>query len=518
MNALARAFDELERELPRGSLDDDEQVELLKETYRARLTSLTEGGKRREGGSWLLHFDPHPGLRPSALNRCLILKTFTTVAQLTEQLSPHARVLQSCSYLADSKSKPGLLTALASIGVQRFAPAGQIMNGALGAPHDGRFALVELTRLVGDESPTESSGSSKPITGADLTAPTLPDLSDGYIFSSGGTTGNPKFAFFTTAEFARVGEMLARGLRAQGLKPGDRCANLFVAGNLWSSFLAVEKALGALGAVQLPIGGQAEPQLTLAYLERFKPRAVLGLPSLLVSLAKLSKESGRRLDIPVVCYAGEHLNAQGRALLAEAWGTRRCFSAGYASVDAGPIGYQCAFTKDREHHLFAGDVELEIVEGEAVVTSLVRKAMPVVKLRTGDHVEWSDNAQTCGCGSTDPRFILHGRCDGQINLWSCRIQLAELEAGLFEGGLRQPLFQVTIDDDTLSIAVEGAELTSGDEERILRALYEACKDVRLTQSFDFVRARMSVRGVADGALERVPRTGKVRAVLDRRKL
>ena len=549
MAALGSALDQAP--LSRGRLDEDEQVELLKERYRGRLTSLAETGRLLEGKSWLLHYDPTPGLRPSALNRSLILKSFTTVQHVVEQVAPYAKLLQSCAYLAFGGEKDSLLGALAACGVQRFAPVGSIMDGAIGAPHDGRFALMELTRLVGDEAGADvlsfvnetirnvpfyhklyggtaikSLAALKPISGADLCAEPLttsnallrPGTHGGYIFSSGGTTGKPKFVFFTGAEFQRVGEMLAVGYQAQGLRAGERCANLFVAGNLWSSFMAVERALAVAGAVQLPIGGMAEPQLILNYLKDFKPRIVFGLPSLLLQLAALSREQAAHIEVPVICYAGEHLSQMGRALLAEVWKTERCFSAGYASVDAGPIGYQCRHCADREHHLFAQDVHLEIINEEAVVTSMTRAVNPVIHLRTGDHVEWSP-AGLCACESSDPKFILHGRTDGQINIWSCRIQLEEIEAGLFGAGVREPIFQVVLADETLTVSIEGASaFSSQDAVRVREQVYHSCQDLKLTHSLAFTSQRLLIEGVAAGSIPRVARTGKVRSVVDTRKL
>lgn len=61
---------------------------------------------------------------------------------------------------------------------------------------------------------------------------------EGHVFSSGGTSGNPKYSFYSNKEFEQVAEMLAIGYQSQGLQPGDLCANLFAAGNMWSSFLA----------------------------------------------------------------------------------------------------------------------------------------------------------------------------------------------------------------------------------------------------------------------------------------
>jgi phenylacetate-coenzyme A ligase PaaK-like adenylate-forming protein len=548
MGAIGAALDRCE--LPRGRLDDDEEVTLLLERQRAQVSRLVSGGAALAGRDYLLHFERARGLRPSPLHRTLLLKSFRDLDDLDDQIAPFARNLQSCSYLATGSAREPLLARLASRGVTRFAPLGRVLEGAAGAPHDGRWPLAELVRWVADEHPRfdvlalareaaatvpfyeklyagatlGSPADLRPIAAGDLAEEALPGSRallragtyGGAIFSSGGTTGKPKFAFFTHEELAAVGRMLGKGLRLQGVRPGDLCANLFVAGNLWSSFLAVEHAIAAVGAVSLPIGGAADPAQTLQYLSDFAPRVVLGLPSLLVSLAghaKAAREAPPR--VPIVCYAGEHLNRQARALLGEVFRTERCFSAGYASVDAGPIGYQCPSCGDREHHLFEDQVHLAIVEGEAVVTSRVRTVMPIVHLRTGDHVEWSsEEGAACACGSRDRRFILHGRCDGQINLWASRIGVEEIEAGLAAAGIQAPLFQVTVDEDSLTIVIEGRSEVSG----AAQAVYERCKDLRATHPFSFVEPRLAVRAVEAGSLPRVARTGKIRTVVDRRRL
>jgi phenylacetate-coenzyme A ligase PaaK-like adenylate-forming protein len=544
---------------PRGTLDAEEQVEILKERFRGKLTSLTEGGHMRQGKDWLLHFDPSPGLRPSALNRTLVVKGFEDVADLCAQVRPYAGVLQSCGYLATGSERDPLLRALAGVGVQRFNTIGHVLDALDGAPHDGRFSLAELTRWVGDETVASvidlvndaidhvpfyrrlyagkhvaATSEFIPIDGSILASESLVHSSallrherrEGYIFSSGGTSGQPKYCFYQTAEFNRGAGMLAKGLARQGIEPGDVCANLFVAGNLWSSFMAIERALALCGAVQLPIGGMVDPKAIMAWLREFRPKVALGVPSRLIDLAGETRKAGIELDIPVVCYAGEHLNGQARNLLAAAWKTQRFFSAGYATVDAGAIGYQCRHCEDREHHLLSEYVHMEIVDGEAVVTSKLRRMMPILHLRTGDHVEWKRTAGVCACGSSEPTFVLHGRVDGQINIWASRIQLGDIDAGLHASGVSSPVYQVVIEegtrDDTqaewMTIRIEGEPLAAGEIDRVKRGIYEKCKSLMSVHPFSHVEEHLRFVFEPEGAIERITRTGKVRTVVDKRRI
>ena len=554
MEAIGAGLDSFP--LPRGRLTRDEHAEILKERFRGRLTSLCEGGHELAGQGYYLHHDPHPGLRPSPLNRTLVLKSYRDLDDLVSQLAPFAFYLQSVGYLAGGDLRERLLDRLGAIGITRFAPVGSMMDGMIGAPHDGQFGLSQLVRFVSDEAPFHPVAfvndaidtvpyyrdlrAGRHIRTLDemgfLTARELTELSpgkseallregevrSGFLFASGGTTGQPKFTHYAYREFQDLTRALARSYTARGLARGEVVANLFVAGNMWSSFVVIERCLEHLGALQLPIGGTADADLVLSYLRQFRPKAVFGLPSLVVDVANRAIDRGVKLEIPWVFYAGEHLNRGARGLLADVFGTRGFYSAGYASVDAGFIGYQCAVCEGSEHHLFTADVHLEIVDGEAVVTSRIRRSMPIVRYRTGDRVDWIEGP--CACGSPDRRFSLLGRCDSQINIWSCRVHLAQIEAALAALGVRAPIFQVELGPgtvegrpvETLTLTIERRGADPVDVEAVRRAIFDHCLDLKTTLPFEEVRPRIDVRVVGENAIARVERTGKVRPVVDRR--
>lgn len=61
-------------------------------------------------------------------------------------------------------------------------------------------------------------------------------VTDGVVFKTGGTTSKPKATAYSQSELLRTSTQLGAGLVAAGLRPGDRVANLFYAGELWGSF------------------------------------------------------------------------------------------------------------------------------------------------------------------------------------------------------------------------------------------------------------------------------------------
>jgi phenylacetate-CoA ligase len=520
-DALLEALDAAFAGAPaRGTIDDDEATEILKERYRGLYSELMDGGRVAAGDQHLLHLEANRSPKPSPLHRSLIVKRFRDVAELRGLLEPFSYYLQSCGYLVHEDEKAAFLDELCTTGIKRFAPIGTVTWGMEGAPHDGRFVLRELVNFIGDElravdydeatGPLHDSGTLK----AAFARTPHPR---GYIFSSGGTTGEPKFVHFSYEEFDYMSDLLAANLRAQGVAPGMTVANLFVAGNLWSSFLCLDKALEKIGAVQLPIGGLCAPENILTYLKKFRPDVVMGIPSMLVATAEFALVWGETLEVPLVFYAGEALSEARQEYLRKVWNTKTFGSAGYASVDAGVIGYQCDRCGPGEHHVFSDLIDLRIVDGEAVVTSLIRDTMPVANYRTGDRVEWID---ACACGRPDRRFRLLGRIDNTILIWSCRLPVSDIEQGLATYGVLT--YQVQVSEvveqpsvrEVLSIAYEAGH-GPVDHEAFLADLYRRLRDVKDT--IDFLTFRKNVVVAAVEAVPRNPRTGKVSTIVDRRR-
>ena len=347
-------------------------------------------------------------------------------------------------------------------------------------------------------------------------------VASGAIFSSGGTSMAPKYALYTPDEISRSTDMLAHGFRANGLKPGDTVINLFVAGHLWSAFLAVDEALRRCGVYVLPMGGGCPVEEIVSCIARFRPQVAFGLPSLLVGYARHCETAGIDLVVERIFYAGEHFNVAAREYLRRIWKTESFHSAGYAAVDVGPIGWQCAHCHGGEHHLFSADVHLEVIDEEAVVTSLLRRAMPVVRYRTGDRVEWVTDA--CPCGSRDPRFRLLGRVDNVINIWGCRVAYEDVERALLEAGLEAPALQLVVRErvepatppEQLLVRLERVSPAPGVIETFIRKLHRYSGDLAMALDVASLRQYVVIECLPPGTLPRIERTGKIRLIVDER--
>ncbi|MYW17858.1 phenylacetate--CoA ligase family protein, partial [Streptomyces sp. SID2955] len=107
-----------------------------------------------------------------------------------------------------------------------------------------------------------------------LTAP----LDEAVVFRSGGTTGSPKFSYYTRTEWREFTTAFGAGLVRAGLRPGHRVADLFYAGDLYASFTFVLDSLhhSPVANVRLPLGGAAPLESTVATLEEFAVQVVAG--------------------------------------------------------------------------------------------------------------------------------------------------------------------------------------------------------------------------------------------------
>ncbi|MEV6550349.1 AMP-binding protein [Streptomyces sp. NPDC051597] len=231
-------------------------------------------------------------------------------------------------------------------------------------------------------------------------------LSEATVYKTGGTTGAPKFSVYTRDEWRTFVTVFGQGLVDTGLRPGHRVADLFYAGELYASFLFLLDSLAhaPVDNVRLPIGGAAPLESTVATLREFAAQVLTGTTTTLCRLAEHVLAAELRLDaVELVLFGGEALFADQRRLLAAAFPNAAIRSVGYASVDAGLLGRPVPGPDPRVHRAFTPHSVVEILDdttgepvtepgrpGRAVVTSLFRRLMPVIRYPAGDRAEWTD--------------------------------------------------------------------------------------------------------------------------------
>lgn len=166
-------------------------------------------------------------------------------------------------------------------------------------------------------------------------------LIDGIISKTGGTTGNGRYIALSQIELQQTAVQLASGLLAAGAKSDDIVANMFYAGELWSSFLL--HALSIMSCpillVQIPIGGLGSPEMNEQLLRDRKVTTVTSTVTGVIRLADYMIPQGRTLPlIRSVMLDGEAMHPGQRDKLSRILPNATFRGCIYGLMDAGVIG------------------------------------------------------------------------------------------------------------------------------------------------------------------------------------
>lgn len=572
-------FARLAAELPPGKLSPDEQVEITRARQLARVDAAMGEGSYESSAPetcWTVIYEKDPVYRVSPLNRVLYVKTVETIEEVRDRLLPLRGYIQTVG-VGGSIERKKVLETLAPAGIARVVKLGKMLEEANGSPHDGIYPMMSLVNWVPiEEKPSQLDRLSELVDHARTRSPfygrhfkgvprivsledfakvpflekhhvlenTPPDSADlltskvqrGIYFASGGSTGQPKYIFYDQHEYDHTCRMLAFTLEAAGLNEKDVIANLFIAGNLWSSWLSVEKAISYTKAISVPVGSNLPLENILQYLEDFKVTAIIGLPSFLVKLAEYVKAAPAKykLCIRKIFYGGEYVGLEMVKFFKGVFPGVDVRSAGYATADAGVVGFQCPVCVKGQHHLFAFSQFIEFVDqdtlapikkgavGELVVTCLSKKHMPVIRYRVGDLGRWLD--KPCACGRREPLFEILGRCDDRIHVGGAHLFVNDIQNALGRVPDLSFNFQAVIGKkghkDTLAIRVEvkdpAALARSGELADLLwREIERHCEDLHESVRMGWLD-KPGIEVLKPGAIERIQRTGKIRKVIDKR--
>lgn len=228
-----------------------------------------------------------------------------------------------------------------------------------------------------------------------------------------GTTGHPKRLAFTAKDLARTRDFFAVGM-ARLVQPGQRLAVLLPGAQRPHSVADLLRQALEPGGVEVlsppPECLEAGQEACLAEnLLRADPHCLVALPAQLARLPDFLPEGLPRLA--GILSSGEPLPPETAAKIRVFWKCELLDHYGLTET-----GYGCAVECPAHNgrHLRALDVLVEIVdtahgrvlpwgeEGEVVVTTLNREAMPLIRYRTGDVASLLPGP--CACGSPLPRL------------------------------------------------------------------------------------------------------------------
>lgn len=246
---------------------------------------------------------------------------------------------------------------------------------------------------------------------------------DTVSFRTSGTTGAPLVMYHTHEAHAVLWAAMDRFWRASGVRWGDRrlsfTGNRVVPGESPRSFSRLDRANARLMMSVYHLGTRTVDAY-LDEMERFGPAFVDGYPSALLVCARRLLETGRELRVTACFPTAETLSDDDRATLQAGFRTRVYNQ--YGSAEGAALVTECPAGS---LHVNPEIGVVEVVredgtpaapgeEGWLVLTTLLNRAMPLVRYRIGDLARAGEPGP-CACGREMPRISgLSGRQDDVV--------------------------------------------------------------------------------------------------------
>jgi phenylacetate-CoA ligase len=216
------------------------------------------------------------------------------------------------------------------------------------------------------------------------------------IHASSGTTGKPTVVGYSKPDIDVWATVMARSLRAAGVRAGD-IVHVAYGYGLFTGGLGAHYGAERLGCTVIPMsGGQTEKQVQL--ITDFKPSVIMVTPSYCLALAEEMQRQGidpRRTSLRVGVFGAEPWTNEMRGEIEERMGIDAVDIYGLSEIIGPGVGCECIETKDGptiwEDHFYpeiidpqSGEVLPDGEKGELVFTSLTKEAMPMIRYRTRD--------------------------------------------------------------------------------------------------------------------------------------
>ncbi len=266
------------------------------------------------------------------------------------------------------------------------------------------------------------------------------------IHASSGTTGKPTVVGYTLQDIDHWANLVARSLRAAGVRRGDMVHVAYGYG-LFTGGLGAHYGAERLGCTVVPMsGGQTEKQVQL--IRDFKPDAIMVTPSYMQVICEEFRRQGldpREMSVRVGIFGAEPWTEAMRRDLSQGANLDAVDIYGLSEVMGPGVASECVETQDGpviwEDHFYpeiidpdTGAVLPDGAEGELVFTSLTKQAFPVIRYRTRDLTRLlpptARSMRRMGkiVGRSDDMLIIRG-----VNLFPTQIEEIVLAHGALGG-------------------------------------------------------------------------------------
>jgi len=341
------------------------------------------------------------------------------------------------------------------------------------------------------------------------------------VHASSGTTGKPTVVGYTQGDIDHWAELVARSLRAAGVRKGDMVHVAYGYG-LFTGGLGAHYGAERLGCTVVPMsGGQTEKQVQL--ITDFKPDAIMVTPSYMQVICEEFRRQGldpREMSVRVGIFGAEPWTEAMRRDIQQGANIDAVDIYGLSEVMGPGVASECVETQDGpviwEDHFYPEIIDPETgavlpdgQEGELVFTTLTKQAFPVIRYRTRDLTRLlpptARSMRRIGkiVGRSDDMLIIRG-----VNLFPTQIEEIVLAHGALGGQYQLVVTRKGLLDEVEVLCELLPAQAAADPNAIGRDLQQRIK--ALTGVSTAVRV---------GQPDSIERTlvGKARRVVDRRK-
>ena len=259
---------------------------------------------------------------------------------------------------------------------------------------------------------------------------------------SSGTSGTPVVMPYTIADLEQWADCMARCYRMAGAKPGDP-VQIMPSFGLFNGGFGMYHGARAAELFVIPTGsGNTERQIRLA--RDFNTRVFTAVISYTTRIIEVMEKMGVELpNLEIGIFGAETVTTAMCEKIRARLGIDVFNIYGMTETGGvGTLGMDC-----RDHsgiHVWEDQYYLEVVdpltkkvlpdgqEGELVVTSLTREALPVVRFKTGDLTRILSR-EKCACGRTHVKIdLISGRTDDMLIVKGVNFFPSQVEQALLE--------------------------------------------------------------------------------------
>lgn len=346
------------------------------------------------------------------------------------------------------------------------------------------------------------------------------------LHASSGTTGKPIVVAYNAADIEIWTNAMVRSFAACGVHQGDIIQNAYGYG-LFTGGLGAHYGAETLGATVIPISG-GNTQRQLMVMKDFGVTVICCTPSYFLHILDQAAEMGidlRELPLRAGIFGAEPWTENMRQRIQAGSGIKAYDIYGLSEIVGPGVAMECQCQCGP--HIFedyfypeiidpqTGEVLGDDQEGELVLTTLAKQAMPMIRYRTRDITALT--SEPCACGRNLRRIKrISRRSDDMFIIRGVNVYPSQIEAALLSVEDTLPHYQIVLTRekglDEMEVQVEVTADVFSDTIGALENLQQ-----RLAHAIEnTVGIRARVRLVTPRTLQRSE--GKAKRVIDQRTL